>query len=165
LKNLFGWLVIICALAVIGCGGGGGGGSSTNGSTNSTNSGTTGITMGITGHVRNTSNFAVAGAKVTFYSAGGNVVKTVTTNNGGNFSAQLPTTAKRFSVDLSGVANSQNYFKQFGYGQYDYIADDPGCTAKAPSFGDNQVVALPNEIVLTQLWFGPPPPPEGCLKG
>ena len=171
MKITISWIFVALCLVVIGCGGGGGGGGTTSTTSTTTTTsttsttGTTGIDQGITGMVRDVTSNPIQNARVKFYSNTGTLVGTATTNAAGKFSAELPLSAKRFTVDISGINNSANFFNQFGYGQYEYLGNDANCTAKAPVFADGQVKPLPNDIVITQLWFGPPSPPDGCISG
>lgn len=172
LKNWISLIFLGLAIALIGCGGGGGGGSSTDSTSTSTatnststSTATTGITQGIQGYVRDVSSNPVSNARVIFFNSNGNKIKEVRTLSNGHFEAQLDTTAKRFTLDFADISNSQNYFHQFSYGDFEYLENDTSCTAKLPAFSDGQVKTLPTDLVITQLWFGPPSPPDGCVQG
>lgn len=167
MKTLILWISILCALIVIGCGGGGGSSTGTT-STNSNsgdNGGSTGINTGIIGFVRDVADQPISNAKVIFYNGSFTQVGQAVTNANGKFGAELPTSTKRFTIDISNIPNASNYFAEFGYGNLDYLTNDVSCTAAAPTVVSGKAVALPHDIVITQLWFGPPPPPEGCVKG
>ena len=164
MKNWISLVFVALAIVIIGCGGGGGGGGTTSTTTTTTTT-STGISQGITGMVRNVSLQPISNAKITFYNKTGSEVGTTRTGVDGKFAAELPTSVQRFTADFSGIPSSSQYFHQFGYGNFEYLENDPSCTAPAPTVTAGDVKALPHDIVIMQLWFGPPPPPDGCVGG
>jgi hypothetical protein len=121
------------------------------------------ITTGVVGVVRSANGDPLGGAKVRFYQANGTFISEVTTTASGSFEATLPTSAKQFTVDISGVAGAGDYFNQFGYADEEYIANETGCLAAVPTFTEGQVVSLSTPVVFMPKTMGPPPPPTGCL--
>jgi hypothetical protein len=164
LKSIAACVILLAALLIIGCGGGGGGGGDTSatGVTGVTSS-TTGINTGVFGTVRDSAGSPISNSTVTFYNSGGGIVGTGVTNSNGQFAAELPTTATRFTVSSDGSSAAGNVFGQFTYNGEDYLANDTGCLAHAPAFSSGQAVPLASDIVFTLRWMGPPPPPNGCL--
>ncbi|MEZ0327310.1 MAG: hypothetical protein ACAH95_15540 [Fimbriimonas sp.] len=155
----------MAALIVIGCGGGGGGGDTTGVTDGSTDGTTTGIQTGVYGTLRDSAGQSVGGATIKFYSAAGTYISQTTTRANGAFESELPTSARKFTIDLAGIPNSSNYFNQFGYGDDEYLANDPGCLAPLPAFSQGQASPFTTPVVITPRWLGPPPPPTGCLGG
>ncbi len=165
MKKPFLWIVFLAALVVIGCGGGGGDSttSSTDGTTATTDGTTTGIQTGVYGTLRDAANQPLGGAIVKFYSANGTFISQTTTRANGAFESELPVSARKFTVDISGIPNASNYFNQFGYRDDEYLANETRCLAPLPAFSQGQASPFVTAIVFTPRWFGPPPPPTGCL--
>jgi hypothetical protein len=167
LNKLYGFLILVAVAIAIGCGGGGGGSTtgSTDGTTDgTTDGGTTGVDTGLYGKITDSVGNPLASLTVKFYTSGGALVGSSTTNGSGNFGANLPTNASFFTVDLSTMAEGANYFNQFTYNGEDYLANDTSCLAKAPAFSAGQAKSL-GTLSFTPRWLGPPAPPTGCLAG
>jgi hypothetical protein len=167
LKKLIGLTLFLGALVVVGCGGGGGGGDVTGGGNGGNGGGngggTTGIVTGVRGVVRNP-NGPIQGAIVRFFSPENTEITAVTTNAQGNYAAELPTTASRFTVDLANVdPGGTTYFRQYSFSQKDYTANSIECSAPLPAITQNQVRQV-SDVMFLYRWMGPPPPPTGCLR-
>ncbi|HEY0866162.1 MAG TPA: hypothetical protein VGE01_02215 [Fimbriimonas sp.] len=118
----------------------------------------------VTGKVRTSGGKAVGGATIVFYDGPGEFAREVGRTRvavDGTFRAQLPASAKTFSVDLSDLTG---YWDQFFYNGGEYSTVTPGCYADLPNFTTGQTVALPADIVLRAKTGGPPPPPPGCFE-
>lgn len=116
----------------------------------------------VTGIVRNASE-AIASGIVLFYNASGKQVGEAYTTRDGSFQASVPSTATRFTINLSLVDPSSIYFyKEFAYGSNNYL-EGTSCLAPLPSpLSAANATALPNDIVVFLQTLGPPPPPTGC---
>jgi hypothetical protein len=170
-KKPFIWITLLIAILIIGCGGGGGGDdttgttatTSTTSTTSTTDGSTTGIQTGVYGVLRDSAGQGVGGAVIKFYDASGGFISQTTSRAAGGFEKELPTSARQFTIDISGIPNSTNYFNQVSYNQEEYLSNDAGCLAPLPAFAQGQAKQLLTDVVITPRWLGPPPPPTGCL--
>lgn len=102
------------------------------------------------------STFGIASVQLRFYNASGNVVDTLTTDNGGNYGGDVPTSATTFHV----VAIPLGYHNSYTYEGRRYAPLIAGCHAPLPSLAGSNVT-LPT-ISIPSSSFPPPPPPDGC---
>lgn len=121
----------------------------------------------VTGRVRTVSSTsALAGAVVRFFNNSGSEVGFATVNTSGNFRASVPTSATQFTLDISGVSNSGNYYDQFTYNNNDYLDETASCTATLPALTNGVSTPLVSDIVVTVKGPGTVPnPPGGCVNG
>lgn len=122
----------------------------------------------VTGLVRTVAGDPVYQTIVKFYDASNTLLASTKTVSNGTFRAGVPSTAKKFTIDLT-VADppasngTTRFVRQFGYGTLDYSANSIGCLAPLPALvvGTN---ALPHDIVPPLVnSSSPPPPPTGCF--
>lgn len=97
---------------------------------------------------------------VTFYNAAGSEVARATTNAGGNFSGQVPITARRWHILASSLSSS--YYKAYSYAGIRYSALVPTCTVPLPTLVAGTSYNLPGLIMVPNTAQPPPPPPNGC---
>jgi hypothetical protein len=104
----------------------------------------------------------LAGGIIVFYNESGTleVGRAVTAHNG-TFRAVVPTTARRFTVQIS---DSSAYHKTFSVGSSGYVGDESTCYAPLPTLNNGATSVLPARIQLYRKELGPPPPPSGCLE-
>jgi hypothetical protein len=120
----------------------------------------------VTGLVRNVNSTPIPGVILTFFDASKNQVAESVTGLNGTFRAGVPSSATRFTIDISNAdpfyKGNTIYYRQFGYGDNDYLENDVSCLSRLPAL-TNGAVALPYDIVLDDRASGPPPPPIGCV--
>lgn len=102
----------------------------------------------------------VSGIVVQFFNSGGAEVARATTNASGSFSAQVPTSARRFH--LLATSFSASYYKAYEYRTIRYTPLVNTCTAPLPSLSAGATANLPGSIFLSPVSGPPPPPPNGC---
>ena len=120
----------------------------------------------ITGLVRNAFLQGIYLVKVDFYAGSTKVGSTHTVSNG-TFRIEVPVTTTRFTINLDEADpvssdGTTKYYRQFGFGDFDYTANDPKCLAPTPVLhaGGNSM----GDIVPELYGSGsPPPPPTGCF--
>ncbi len=120
----------------------------------------------VTGRVRNTFGTGIYFVKVKFYS-GVTLIRSTHTVSDGTFRIGVPTSVNRFTIDLDeadpvGTDGFNKYYRQFGFGDFDYTANSPSCLAPTPALviGNNTM----GDIVPALFGAGsPPPPPTGCF--
>lgn len=106
------------------------------------------------------SRAGVSGISIVFLNAGGTVIAQYTSGTSGNFSAIVPTTAKRFHlVDTSIPAG---YYKAYEYNTKRYTALSSICSAPLPALTAGGTVTLPTVVEIPPTTSPPPPPPNGC---
>ncbi len=92
-----------------------------------------------------------------FYDAAGTELTSATTARDGRFAAPLPTSARKFTVNING----QVYYVSFGYNSREYIPASR--RAGRPPINEGQPTALATDVILTPRSETPPPAPDGCL--
>ena len=105
-------------------------------------------------------SIGISGLVVQFFNASGSEVARTTTNATGNFSAPVPTTAKRFHILSSSI--SASYYKAYEYRTVRYSALVVTCTAPLPALTAGASVSLPGTVQVPSAGDPPPPPPNGC---
>jgi len=123
----------------------------------------------VTGLVRNENSTGVQSVLVQFYNAGGNLLGQAITGPTGQFRANVPSSAKSFTIGIESadpsIGGETIYYRQFAYGGHDYLEGSPSCFTTLPALTSGGTTPLPNDIVLDARISGPPPPPTGCLSG
>jgi len=124
----------------------------------------------VVGRVRNSLGNGVPDTRVLFYNAAGNQVGSAYASPEGSFRAAVGTDAVRFAIDLEvadpvpgGRPNATAYHRQFGYGDNEYLGNEPTCRAPLPALTEGATVSLTADVVPTLRTSSPPPPPSGCL--
>jgi hypothetical protein len=108
---------------------------------------------------------------VEFYNAAGTRVGLVRSAHNGTFRASVPPSATGFTVDVAASDPPRpggvvTYYRQFGYGPFDYARQIANCLAPLPPLTTGQTTQLPHHIVLYFVsGQSPPPPPDGCFFG
>ena len=102
----------------------------------------------------------IGGVEVAFYNNAGSEVARGTTSVSGNFSVQVPISARRFHV----VANSLStaYYKAYTYAGKRYSAIILNCSVGLPTLTAGTPYNLPSLIAVPSSAEPPPPPPNGC---
>ena len=160
------WLALIVGLVIIGCGGGGGGsGTGTGtGTATGTTSGSTGTLPSVTGNIQLPGNppYYLTGAKVLFYDSGSTLVGTGITDVNGNFTVQLPLTAKAFTVDIADADTAGFFNREFEFNNLFYLTNNATipCLAPLPALTAGSQTSL-GTLDLSQSGT-PPSPPTGC---
>lgn len=118
----------------------------------------------VTGLVRNTSNVGIESVAVLAYNGTTTLVGQTHTSRAGTFRMSVPSSAVRFTVDMSKADPGHvYYFTQFGYGSKEYL-DGISCLTPLPTpLSSLAPTPLPNDIVPDLISLGPPPPPTGCV--
>lgn len=102
----------------------------------------------------------IPGIVVAFYNAGGSEVGRATTNLSGNFTATVPTTARRWHLVASSI--SASYYKAYEYAGIRYTPLVPTCSVPLPTLSAGTPYTLPGLIFVPSTGGPPPPPPNGC---
>ncbi len=117
----------------------------------------------VTGRVSD-SSIAVQNAMIDFFDSAGKQVGAAYTARDGTFRASVPTTAVKFSLDMSiPDPGFVFYYNEFAYANNTYL-EQTTCLAKLPgTLSTTTPTALTTAIVPFLRSLGPPPPPTGCF--
>jgi hypothetical protein len=102
----------------------------------------------------------IPGVIIGFYNSSGSEVARATTNISGNFSGQVPISARRWHVIPTSLTAS--YYKQYTYAGIRYSALVPTCTVPLPTLTAGVPYNLPGLVQIPSTTEPPPPPPNGC---
>lgn len=118
----------------------------------------------VTGLVRNLSSYGIQSVKVLAYDASKTLLSTTHTTRIGTFRISVPSTATRFTIDISAAdPTGAYYYSQYSYNNGEYLTGTT-CLAKLPSpLSSTSATALPSDIVPDSKSLGPPPPPTQCI--
>jgi hypothetical protein len=119
-----------------------------------------GGTATVTGKVLEDTGTGLRGIVVQFFDVNTNQVAQTTTGAGGVFTANVPTTARKFNLLSSSIG--PNDYAAFTYRVKHYSALENTCSAPLPALASGATVALPGTIVVPNTQGPPPPPPDGC---
>ncbi len=118
----------------------------------------------VTGLVRNTSNTGIQYVGIQFYDATKHLLVQTKTTRDGRFRVSVPSTAARFTIDMSiPDPSSAYYYTQFNYNSDEFLE---GTVCLAPlgiTLSSANPVQMASDVIPDLKTFGPPPPPTGCV--
>lgn len=97
---------------------------------------------------------------VVFYDNNVNAVAQYTSNSLGNFSGQVPISARRMHIANSSLGS--NLYKAYEYNGLRFSTLVATCTATLPTLNAGATVTLPTNLEVPPTSAPPPPPPNGC---
>lgn len=120
-----------------------------------------GATATVTGRVVvDGTSSGISGIEVAFYNNAGSEVARATTNVSGNFSVQVPVSARRFHLVADSITTA--YYKAYTYASKRYSAIILNCSVGLPTLTAGTPYNLPSFIEVPSAAEPPPPPPNGC---
>lgn len=116
----------------------------------------------VTGTLLNPNSVGMRFAVITFYDASGNALSSAVTGVNGTFRAVVPVGATQFGLNIDTTDPTNLYYRQFSFGDNEYLMDEASCYAPLPTLTSGGTAAL-GSIGLTLKSSGPPGPPTGCV--